>query len=72
MQINGKQKLIVSNRSITDLNQQNTLSSDTAVLYGGIGSSVLIEVSGARKIIPIEPVGVIVLAIDGLRQDEGF
>jgi len=69
VQISGKDNFIVSNRSTTDLNQLGTVSGNTAVLYGGIGSKVWIEVNGAKKAIPIEPVGIIVLGIDGLRQD---
>jgi len=62
---------IVSNRSRAALNEGwfNYNVSDKAVLYGGIGNKVKIEVSQSQKYIPIEPVGVIVLGIDGLRQD---
>jgi predicted AlkP superfamily pyrophosphatase or phosphodiesterase len=52
-----------------DLENRKSLSSDTAVLYGGIGSRAHLEVGEVTKEISIEPVGVIVLAIDGLRQD---
>jgi len=69
VQVNGKLNFIVSNRSKTDLYQLATVLPDTAVLYGGLGNTELIELSDARKEVPIEPVGVIVLAIDGLRQD---
>ncbi len=41
----------------------------TAVLYGGIGNQVEVEINSAREHIPIEPVGVVVIGIDGLRQD---
>ena len=69
VKIDGKDKFIVSNRSKDDLQQLGKLGSQTAVLYGGLGNSIQFEVNGAKKDIRIEPVGVIVLGIDGLRQD---
>jgi predicted AlkP superfamily pyrophosphatase or phosphodiesterase len=42
---------------------------DKAVLYGGLGNQVEVDINGAKKEIPIEPVEVIVIGIDGLRQD---
>jgi type I phosphodiesterase/nucleotide pyrophosphatase/transglutaminase superfamily protein len=64
-------KFIVSNRSRAALNEGwlNYNVSDKAVLYGGIGNQVKIELNHSQMYIPIEPVGVIVLGIDGLRQD---
>ncbi len=41
---------------------------EIAVLYGGIGNKVEIEINGAKKEISVEPVGVIVIGIDGLTQ----
>ena len=67
-----KNKLIVSNRARADLDHGGIVISDIpdmAVLYGGLGNKVLIEISGTKTALPIEPVGVIVLGIDGLRQD---
>lgn len=62
-------KFVVSNRSRTDLIgswYNNNPVSDKAVLYGGIGNQVKIEVNQSQKYIPIEPVSVIVLGIDGV------
>jgi hypothetical protein len=56
---------IVSNRKRTEL----TSIGGTAVLYGGIGSRIRLTIGNMKKDVPIEPVGVIVLGIDGLRQD---
>ena len=67
--VNGKYKFVVSNLSTPDLEARESLETDTAVLYGGLGNKVFIELNGLRKEVPIEPVGVIVLGIDGLRQD---
>jgi hypothetical protein len=73
-----KDRLIVSNMSmatldarIAELQSQNiTVDLNTiSVLYGGLGSKLLLTINGTSKAIPIEPVGVIVLGIDGLRQD---
>ncbi|MDH4164629.1 MAG: alkaline phosphatase family protein [Nitrospirota bacterium] len=69
VRVNDEPRFIVSNRSIADLTQLGTVPQHTSVLYGGLGNAELIELSDARKEVPIEPVGVIVLAIDGLRQD---
>lgn len=69
VKISDKDRFIVSNRSTTDLDDLGTVASDTIVLYGGIGNRAMIELGGAEKEIPIEPVGVIVIGIDGLRQD---
>jgi hypothetical protein len=65
----GKEKFILSNLSKAVLEDRNTVDDDTAVLYGSIGNTVQVEINGAKKELPIEPVGVMVLAIDGLRQD---
>ena len=65
-----KDKFIISNRSRTDLDIGfPSHVYNTAVLYAGLGNSFMIEVGGARKMLPIEPAGVVVLGIDGLRQD---
>jgi len=65
-----KDKFIISNRSRTDLDIGFPSNiSNTAVLYAGLGNNFMVEVGGARKVLPIEPVGVVVLGIDGLRQD---
>lgn len=69
---NLDQYLVVSNKSRAALNWPfgfNPDLIDTTVLYSGIGNTVKIEINGAEKFLPIEPVGVIVLGIDGLRQD---
>jgi len=47
----------------------SSILEDKAVLYGGIGNTLKIEINGAEVFILIEPEGVIVLGIDGLRQD---
>jgi hypothetical protein len=61
----AKDHFFVSNRK-----RQELASIDSqAVLYGGIGNHLRVTVGPLKKDIPIEPVGVIVLAIDGLRQD---
>lgn len=59
-----KDRFILSNRSLGLLGV-----TDKAVLYGGLGNQVEVDINGAKKEIPIEPVEVIVLGIDGLRQD---
>ncbi len=66
-----KDKLIVSNLSREVLNEGllNFNLVNKAVLYGGLGHKVKLEVSGNSKDLPIEPVGVVILGIDGLRQD---
>jgi hypothetical protein len=42
---------------------------NTAVLYGGLGNNFWLEVGGVVIAVPIEPVGVVILGIDGMRQD---
>jgi hypothetical protein len=65
-----KDKFIISNRPRTDLDVGFPSNvNKTAVLYAGIGNQFMIEVGGVRKLLPIEPVGVVILGIDGLRQD---
>ncbi len=65
-----KDKFIISNRSRTDLDiGLPSHVYNTAVLYAGLGNNFMIEVGGVQKMLPIEPVGVVVLGIDGLRQD---
>ncbi len=66
-----KGKFIVSNQSRAVLSEGwfNTNLWGKAVLYGGLGNRLRIEINGTKKELPIEPVGVIVLGIDGLRQD---
>ncbi len=69
---NLDQYVVVSNKPRSDLDGGllgNPALWDTTVLYGGIGNTFKIEVNGAAKFIPIEPLAVIVLGIDGLRQD---
>ena len=69
VKVNNKLKFVVSNLSKTDLQNRNSLPSDTEVVYGGIGGRERVVLGGAKLEVPIEPVGVIVLGIDGLRQD---
>jgi hypothetical protein len=74
-----KSKFIISNLSkialqnrLLELEDAYGITVDLtkiAVLYGGIGNQVEVEINGARKEILIEPVGVIMIGIDGLRQD---
>ncbi len=67
----SKQKFIVSNlsRAVLDVGFPLLNIYNTAVLYGGIGNRIRIEIDGLRQEIPVEPVGVVILGIDGLRQD---
>jgi hypothetical protein len=62
-----KDKFIVSNRDRTVLDVGGL--DPKAVLYGGLGNRIRIEIDGLLQEIPIEPVGVVILGIDGLRQD---
>jgi len=62
-----KDKFIVSNRPRTVLDVGGLDAK--AVLYAGIGNRMRIEFDGLQQEIPIEPVGVVILGIDGLRQD---
>ncbi len=74
-----KEKFIVSNMSkgalfirLLELLEVYDITvdlNDISVLYGGLGNSIEVEIGGIKKVVPIEPLGVIVLAIDGLRQD---
>ena len=73
-----KDIFIVSNMSkatlaarLVELQSKNTTVdlNAIAVLYGGLGNKLQLTINGTSKNIPIEPVGVIVLGIDGLRQD---
>ncbi len=65
-----KDKFIISNRPRTELDVGFPSNvNKTAVLYAGIGNILMIEVGGVQKVLPIEPVGVVILGIDGLRQD---
>jgi hypothetical protein len=73
-----KDKFIVSNMStatldarVAELQGQNIAVdlNTISVLYGGLGSKLQLTINGTSKAIPIEPVGIIVLGIDGLRQD---
>jgi predicted AlkP superfamily pyrophosphatase or phosphodiesterase len=41
----------------------------TAMMYGGVGGRVQIDVNITRHEVPMEPLGVIVIGIDGLRRD---
>ncbi len=61
----------MANRSRKTLSEGlfNTNLWGKAVLYGGLGNRLRIEINGTKTELPIEPVGVIVLGIDGLRQD---
>ncbi|MEW5744066.1 MAG: alkaline phosphatase family protein [Nitrospirota bacterium] len=65
----AKQRFIISNLPKAALVDRPADFTDIAVLYGGIGNKLEIEIEGARRGIPIEPVGVIVIGVDGLRQD---
>jgi hypothetical protein len=74
-----KEKFIVLNMSeaalierLSELRDVYGVSVDfskTAILYGGIGNKVEVEIGRMKREVSIEPVGVIVLGIDGLRQD---
>jgi len=64
-----KERFIVSNLSTEGLRRRGFDGTDTVVLYGGIGSSLEIEVSGTVKALGLEPLGVVLIGIDGLRQD---
>ena len=74
-----KEKFILSNMSREALNERLLELwdvyqiapdfSNVAVLYGGIGNRVEVEIGKTKKDVRIEPVGVIVIGIDGLRQD---
>ena len=69
---NLDQYIVLSNKSRATLNWPygfNPALIDTVILYGGIGNTFKLEVNGAKQYLPIEPVGVIVLGIDGVRQD---
>ena len=62
-------KFIFSNKQLTDADIQTLKNIHTTALYGGLGNTTTIQVSNTTTILPIEPVGVVVLGIDGLRQD---
>jgi predicted AlkP superfamily pyrophosphatase or phosphodiesterase len=66
-----KDKFIVSNRTRMELSAGtlNTNLYNKAVLYGGIGNRLSITLGELKRDISIEPVGVVILGIDGLRQD---
>lgn len=66
-----KEKFITSNRLAIALkdNPEPVDLSNIAVLYGGVGNIIEIDINSAKKEVPIEPVGIIVIGIDGLRQD---
>gem|GEM_PF-3342795 len=64
-----KDRFIVSNLPKAALTARKTDLSNTAVLYGGIGNKIEVEINGAKEHVGIEPVGVFLIAIDGLRQD---
>ncbi len=66
-----KDKFILSNRSRTTLDVGLPYSNiyNTAVIYGGLGNKFWVEVSGVGIALPTEPVGIVILGIDGLRQD---
>ncbi len=71
----NERKFIITNLTRKALKlraQQKDLPTDLSnimPMYGGTGNRIEIEINGATKQIPIEPVGVIVIGIDGLRQD---
>jgi len=71
----AKQKFILSNMPKDALSQRllelgtPVNLNEIAVLYGGIGNTLQVEINEASKKVLIEPVGVIVIGIDGLRQD---
>jgi len=62
-----KPNFIVSNQP--QAASAGNIPTDKVFLYGGLGNTFNIEIDSAEKFLPIEPVGVIVLGIDGLRQD---
>ena len=66
-----KEKFIFTNlpMSAFEDSQGNAILPDIAKLYGGIGNSFQIVINAGDMQLPIEPLGVILLAIDGLRQD---
>ncbi len=64
-----KERFILSNLSGTALKARDTDLSNIMPLYGGIGNTIEIEINRAVKEADIETVGVIVIGIDGLRQD---
>ena len=65
----------IDNFILTNLSEEalGDAKNETKPLYGGIGNKFRIEftlgLTGAKRDIRIEPVGVIVIGIDGLRQD---
>jgi transglutaminase-like putative cysteine protease len=67
--LEDKEKLIVTNQHRSTL-EMNPLVQQAAKIYGGMGNKVEVEINDLRfRHQPIEPLGIIVLAIDGLRQD---
>jgi hypothetical protein len=67
-----KTKFIISNLSTFDLKirwKDKVDPNTIVVLYGGVGNRLEIEINQATREVRIEPLGVIVIGIDGLRQD---
>jgi hypothetical protein len=64
-----KNKFIISNLTKNDLQQRSFDPNTLAVLYGGVGNKLAIEINNAMMEVPIEPLGIILIGIDGLRQD---
>ncbi|MBU0675036.1 MAG: alkaline phosphatase family protein [Proteobacteria bacterium] len=66
--VDGKKEFVLTNLPASRL-ADNTQIDIFAKLYGGLGNKLKITVNDVSQTTPIEPVGIIVLAIDGLRQD---
>jgi hypothetical protein len=64
-----KDKFVLSNLSKEALKDRPFDPDTVAVVYGGIGNKLIIEINDAKGEIPIEPLGIILVGIDGLRQD---
>ena len=78
--IGNKDRFILSNLSkdglaerVAELKQKKSINVDLnvlSVLYGGLGNRMALSLGTTRlKDVPIEPVGVFIFGIDGLRQD---
>ena len=61
-------KFILTNLLTESLNQNNDLDA-MAKIYGGLGNKFELEINNVKVQLPIEPLEIIVLGIDGLRQD---
>lgn len=65
----SKENFVLSNLSKEGLKERPFDPENLAVLYGGIGNKLQIEINDAKREVPIEPVGIVLIGIDGLRQD---